>query len=70
MYSSPRLTLLVECSRTSRFSGAESKVKLHVNEPALSTSASRESEDNEADASSAVTVDTGGAGSVKRQECC
>ena len=43
--------------------GAQSKVKLHVNDPALYVSIPG-SEDNEADAS-AVTVDTGGAGSVK-----
>jgi hypothetical protein len=43
--------------------GAESKVKLHVNDPAFYVSIIG-AEDNEAD-SSAVTVDTHGAGSVK-----
>jgi len=44
-------------------SGAQSKVKLHVNDPALYVSIPG-SEDAEAD-TSAVTVNTGGAGSVK-----
>ena len=43
--------------------GAESKVKLHVNDPALYVSIAGV-DDNEAD-SSAVTVDTRGAGSIK-----
>ena len=43
--------------------GAESKVKLHVNDPALYVSIPG-ADDNEAD-SSAVTVETRGAGSVK-----
>ena len=43
--------------------GAESKVKLHVNDPAFYVSIVGV-DDNEAD-SSAVTVDTGGAGSAK-----
>ena len=43
--------------------GAESKVKLHVNDPALYVSITG-ADDNEAE-SSAVTVDTGGAASIK-----
>jgi hypothetical protein len=45
--------------------GAESKVKLHVNDPAFYVSIVGV-DDNEAD-SSAVTVETGGAGSVKEK---
>ncbi len=45
--------------------GAESKVKLHVNDPAFYVSIVGV-DDNEAD-SSAVTVDTGGAGSAKEK---
>jgi hypothetical protein len=45
--------------------GAESKVKLHVNDPAFYVSIVGD-DDNEAD-SSAVTVETGGAGSVKEK---
>ena len=51
------------CSRRIQISGAESKVKLHVNDPALYVSLTVP-DDNVAD-SSAVTVDTHGSGSVK-----
>jgi hypothetical protein len=46
--------------------GAESKIKLHVNDPALYVSIAG-SDDNEADAS-ALTVDTRGAGSAKDKD--
>jgi hypothetical protein len=52
--------------QTIQIPGAESKVKLHVNDPALYVSLTL-SDDAVAD-SSAVTVDTHGAGSVKQKD--
>jgi hypothetical protein len=52
--------------QTIQITGAESKVKLHVNDPALYVSLSTP-DDTEAD-SSAVTVETHGAGSVKQKD--
>jgi hypothetical protein len=53
--------------QTIQISGAESKVKLHVNDPALYVSLSSADDAAVAD-SSAVTVDTHGAGSVKDKD--